>query len=72
MDHVSTNSVELYRYLEQDERVLAAIAKSDEARSAHLLIANQYHELALRTSVAGAGSPQSPLELFPFVARYQS
>lgn len=70
MDHVSTNSVELYRYLEQDERVLAAIASSDEARDAHLLMADQYRELALRAAVAGAGSTESGL--FPVVARYQS
>lgn len=70
MDHVSTNSVELYRYLEQDERVLAAIARSDEARDAHLLIADQYRELALRAAAVRAGSFES--RLIPFVARYQS
>jgi hypothetical protein len=53
MDQSTTAEVHFYRYLEQDERLLAAIAKSEEARDAHLLMAAQYRELAERAATAG-------------------
>ena len=45
-------SMEYYRYLEQDERLLAAISDTEEARIAHLRFANHYHELAVRAAGA--------------------
>lgn len=54
MGHVQTDSVEYYRYLEQDERVLAALAKSEEAKRAHLQFADQYRELARIAELAGS------------------
>ena len=48
VDDLPPGSVEYYRYLEQDERVLAAISETEEARLAHLRFANHYHELAIR------------------------
>jgi hypothetical protein len=46
MNHKPINSIEYYRYLEQDERVLAALATSDQIRRAHLIFADQYRDLA--------------------------
>lgn len=47
MKHMPAGPVDLYHYLEQDERALASMARSEEARLAHLAIAKQYRELAV-------------------------
>lgn len=52
---------EYYRYLEQDERVLAALATSEEAKRAHLQFADQYRELARTAELAGGSTPPEQL-----------
>lgn len=50
VDDLPPASVEYYRYLEQDERILAAICTTEEGRAAHLRFAEHYHDLATRCS----------------------
>jgi hypothetical protein len=46
MSDMPTNSVEYYRYLEQDERDLAELATSEKAKLVHVQFADQYGRLA--------------------------
>lgn len=53
MDQIPNKSVEYYRYLEQDERFLAALAPNEEAKQAPLQFAHQYRELARTAGIVG-------------------
>lgn len=50
VDILPAGSLEFYRYLEQDELLLAEISETEESRKAHLMLASHYHELALRAA----------------------
>jgi hypothetical protein len=59
MDQLPHKSAEYYRYLEQDERFLAALSTSEEAKQAHLQFADEYRKLAQTEDPAGMASPKA-------------